>query len=73
MTGAVRFLRPRRDDPHKGRNLRCTRCSALVQVYEIPEPFIDPKRFVCGDCYVDSTMRETPVPFSEQHPPRRAA
>lgn len=73
LTGTVRFLRPRRDDPHKGRNLRCRTCGDLVRVYELPGPWLDPKRYQCGSCMTDVTMRELPVPFSEQHPPRRAA
>ena len=73
MTGAVRFLRPRRDSDKHGRNLHCTRCGDLVRVYEIPAPWINPHAYVCGSCQTASTMKELPVPFHEQHPPRRAA
>lgn len=67
MTGAVRYLRPRRDDPHKGRNLRCRKCGDLVCVYEIPKPYINPHTFTCGFCLTEATLKEVPVPFHQQH------
>jgi len=32
------------------RNLTCTQCDTLVQVVELPGPFLDPHAFVCGQC-----------------------
>lgn len=32
------------------RRLNCTRCADTVTVTEIPRPFIDPERYVCGQC-----------------------
>ncbi len=64
--GDLRLLFSKPDLP-KGRNFRCRRCQTLVEVVEIPGPFVDPDRFVCGECMCDSTMRELPVPFSQQH------
>lgn len=32
------------------RRLRCTRCRDHILVTEVPAGWIDPKRFVCGQC-----------------------
>lgn len=32
------------------RLLTCGRCGDEVRVYELPRPFIDPARYVCGEC-----------------------
>lgn len=32
------------------RDLRCTSCQRWVRVMEVPRPFIDPAKYVCGDC-----------------------
>jgi predicted RNA-binding Zn-ribbon protein involved in translation (DUF1610 family) len=47
------------------RLLRCTSCQAQVHVTETPVPFLDPERYVCGQCLVavgqlalDGTERE---------------
>lgn len=67
VTGAVHFLRPRRDDDRQGRVLTCKKCGAKVRVYEIPAKHLNPRNYTCGECMVDVTMRELPVPFSQQH------
>lgn len=76
MTGAVHFLRPRRDEP-PGRKFVCNGCGTLMEVMEIDlidgGTFINPKTYRCDECHTGRLMRELPVPFSEQHPPRRAA
>lgn len=32
------------------RDLRCTRCGALVRVTETPREFIDPRLYTCDQC-----------------------
>lgn len=44
--------RDRRAFDHLGRNLTCMKCGALVCVHELPGPFLDRDRFVCGECLV---------------------
>lgn len=77
MTGAVRFLRPRRRHLPPGRNLVCNSCGCVIDVVEIDlidgGEFVNPRTVRCYDCNTGHLMRELPVPFSEQHPPRRAA
>ena len=76
MSGAVRFLRPRRNLP-PGRPLVCNGCGTVIDSVEIDlidgGQFVNPRTFRCYPCNTANLMRELPVPFSEQHPPRRAA
>ncbi len=32
------------------RRLWCTKCGTNIRVHEEPREFIDPARFVCGEC-----------------------
>ena len=36
------------DVPH--RDLTCTRCGDLVEVVELPYPYLDPDTYVCSQC-----------------------
>lgn len=66
MSNVVRFLRPKRDSDRHGRVLICRRCGDPVRVYELPGEFLRPRDYVCGQCQVDQTMRQLPVPYSER-------
>ncbi len=39
------------------RLLFCTACAVRVEVHELPYEYIDPERYVCGDCQVKVTDR----------------
>ena len=56
-----------------GRPLRCTRCLELVDVIELPAPWLDADRYVCGSCLepvaaASRALAGTPEPPA---PPRR--
>ena len=39
------------------RLLFCTECAARVEVHEPQGEYIDPERYVCGDCQIAATDR----------------
>jgi hypothetical protein len=47
-----------------GRLLFCTACAARVEVHEPQGEYIDPERYVCGDCQLaaDTKRREGAAP-----------
>ena len=69
----VRYLKMPRDSDKHSRVLTCTDCGDVVRVYEIPSRYLNPRTYRCGLCQTGRVMTERPIPFSEQHPPRRAA
>lgn len=50
MRGDRRFTATRAQLARWSRLLTCTRCGWLVEVFEIPEPFLDAETYVCGAC-----------------------
>lgn len=42
------------------RILICTRCANPVEVHEPQGEYIDPERYVCGDCQIALTVEENP-------------
>lgn len=45
------------------RNLPCRRCRRTVPVLELPDPYIDERDFLCGDCAKPVATGEAPVPY----------
>lgn len=41
----------------EGRLFTCTDCGALIEVFELPEPFLAPDEFACGECMLDPEPR----------------
>lgn len=41
---------------YTGRPMRCVKCHALVDVIEIPSPWLDPEAYVCGCCLQPVTV-----------------
>lgn len=43
-----------------GRLIFCTECGARVEVHEPQGEYIDPDRYVCGDCQIALTVEANP-------------
>jgi len=43
------------------RSLTCTRCDETVEVHEFPVEYLDPARYVCGDCQIALTVERNPA------------
>lgn len=66
-----------------GRLLRCQRCAALVDLVELPTPWIDADEYVCGPCHNPNPQaqvelegeatRGLPAAGGPPSPPRRKA
>lgn len=54
---------------YTGRPMRCTSCQALVDVIEIPEPWLDPERYVCGCCLEPVTEATRALAGAPEPPP----
>ncbi len=39
------------------RLLYCTACAVRVEVHELPYEYIDPEKYVCGDCQIAAQDR----------------
>ena len=39
------------------RSLTCTRCESLIEVHEPQGEYIDPERYICGDCQIAAQDR----------------
>ena len=49
------------DGRRVSRSLACTRCEQPVEVHELPDEYLEPERYVCGDCQIALTVERNPA------------